>query len=242
MKYTRYDLKKKNDNKTFIILVVLILVLAFLFGTIIFKIFTGNFTSGKGLKSETTTGKNSTNEKTENSKAGKSNNDIFKFIVIQGGIYQNKENAETEKNLLNSYGTPFVIIEDNKTRVLSGIYNEAEGEKNIKSLNDQKIDNSKMVFIVNKDDMCDAEIAEIINANIQILNKLSEKNVKGVQTADLKKWCKSLENVKNQSKNITTLNELKNYVNKMPKEISKEKAAENYTYLYGILKKVASKK
>jgi hypothetical protein len=242
MKYTRYDLKKKKDNKTFILLIVLILVLAFLFGTIIFKIFIGNYSNGKDLKSETSIKKNSANEKAGDSAAGKNNNDIFKFIVIQGGIYQNKENAETEKNLLNSYGTPFAVTEDNKTRILIGIYNEEEGEKNIKVLNDQKIDNSKMVFIVNKDDMCDAEIAEIVSANIQILNKLSEKNVKGVQTEDLKKWCISLKGVENQSKNIAVLNELKSYINKMPKEISKEKASENYIYLYGILKKIGSKK
>lgn len=241
MKYTRYDLKKKRDNKTFMFLIVLILVLAFLFGTIIFKIFTGNYSNGKDLKSETSTTKNPANKKTVDSVTGKNNNEIFKFIIVQGGIYQNKENAEIEKNMLSSYGIPFAVIEDNKTRVLIGIYNEEEGEKNIKALNDQKIDNSKMVFIINKNDMCDAEIAEIVNANIQILNKLSEKNVKGVQTEDLKKWCISLKSIKNQSKNITTLNELKSYVNKMPKEISKEKASENYIYLYGILKKTGNK-
>lgn len=240
MKYTRYDLKNKKDGKTFILLILLILVLAFLFGTIIFKIFSGNYNGGKGLKNEISTGKNSVNKNSAQNASDKNSSQAGKFIVIQGGIYQNKENVEGEKSLLNAYGTPFTVTEDNKTRVLLGIYIEDQGEKVIKSLNDAKVDNSKMLFTINKDNMCDAEIAEIISANIQILNKLSEKDVKAIQTSELKKWCSSLSNENNQGKNIDILRQLKSDINKMPKEISKDKAAENYTYLYQILKKVSS--
>lgn len=242
MKYTRYDLKNKNNGKTFILLILLVLVLAFLFGTIIFKLFSGNYNAGKSLKSETSTGKNSVNKSNMQNVTDPNSIQAAKFIVIQGGIYQNKENAEAEKNLLNAYGTPFTVTEDNKTRVLLGIYVEDQGEKIIKSLNDAKVDNSKMLFTINKDNICDAEIAEIIGANIQILNKLSEKDVKAIQTSELKKWCSSLNNKNDQGKNISVLKQLKNDVDKMPKEISKDKASENYIYLYQILKKVGSNK
>lgn len=242
MKYTRYDLKNKNNGKTFILLILLVLVLAFLFGTIIFKLFSGNYNGGKSLKSETSTGKNSVNKSNMQNVTDPNSSQAAKFIVIQGGIYQNKENAEAEKNLLNAYGTPFTVTEDNKTRVLLGIYVEDQGEKIIKSLNDAKVDNSKMLFTINKDNICDAEIAEIIGANIQILNKLSEKDVKAIQTSELKKWCSSLNNKNDQGKNIAVLKQLKNDVGKMPKEISKDKASESYIYLYQILKKVGSNK
>lgn len=242
MKYTRYDLKNKNNGKTFILLVLLVLVLAFLFGTIIFKLFSGNYNGGKSLGNETSTGKNSVSKSNVQNVTNQNSTQAAKFIVIQGGIYANKENAEVEKNLLNAYGSPFTVTEDNKTRVLLGIYVEDQGEKIIKSLNDAKVDNSKMLFTINKDNVCDAEIAEIVSANIQILNKLSEKDVKAIQTSELKKWCSSLNNENNQGKNIAVLKQLKDDVNKMPKEISKDKAAENYIYLYQILKKVGINK
>ncbi len=241
MKYTRYDLKRKNGNKTFILLVLLILILAFLFGTIIFKLFLENYSSKSNLKGEPNSIKNYINNKQGKNGIANKGNEILKFVAIQGGVYQNKENAEAEKILLNTYGTPFAVSEDNKNRVFVGIYTEDEGVKIAKILNDQKIDNAKIVFSLNKNNMCDIEIAELMNANIQVLNKLSEKNVKAIQTGELKKWCLSLKKVDKGSKDIAVLNEFKDYINKMPKEISKEKACENYVYLYEILKKVAIK-
>ena len=105
-----------------------------------------------------------------------------------------------KKHLLTQYGTPFNVTEDSKTRIFLGIYIESQGEQIMKSLTEQKVDNSRILFTINKNDLCDAEITEIINANIQILNKLAEKNVKGIQTDELKKWCSSLNKVDNDSK------------------------------------------
>lgn len=240
MKYTRYDLKRKNGNKVFIFIMLLIFVLAFVFGTVIFKVImrnSGGVSTGNTDISNISETKNSTKA----TDGTNSNSKVIKFVAVQGGIYKNKENVEAERSILNQYGTPFNIIEDNKTRVFLGIYVESQGEQVMKSLTEQKIDNSKMLFTINTSDLCDAEIAEIINANIQILNKLGEKNVKAVQTDDLKKWCTSLNKVNSNSKNISVLNEIKDHVNKMPKEITKDKAAENYEYIYVILKKINSK-
>lgn len=240
MKYTRYDLKRKNDNKVFIFIMLLIFVLAFVFGTAIFKIImrnSGNLDTGGNSTSSISQAKDST--KATDGTTG--SNKIIKFIAIQGGIYKNKDNVEAEKSILNQYGTPFNITEDSKTRVFLGIYAESQGEQIMKSLTEQKVDNSKMLFTINTTDLCDAEIGEIINANIQILNKLGEKNVKAVQTDDLKKWCVSLNKVNSDSKNIAVLNDIKDHVSKMPKEITKDKAGENYEYIYGVLKKMNSK-
>jgi hypothetical protein len=239
LKYTRYDLKRDNDNKAFIAVIFLILVFAFLFGTVIFKLFIKSPISSN-IKIDSVS--NRSNQKTDTkSSVNLNNSKITKFVAIQGGIYQSKENADAERNLLTQYGTPFTVTEDNKTRVFLGIYTEEQAERIMKSLTEQKVDNSKMTFTLNNNDLCDVEIAEIVNANIQILNKLAEKNVKAIQTEDLKKWCVALKKVDKDSKNILILKDIQDHISKMPKELTKENVAENYTYLYNILKKVASK-
>lgn len=239
MKYTRYDLKRDNGNKAFIAVILLILVLAFIFGTIIFKLFIKS-PINSSIKNDSIS--NTSNQKADTKSSNTSNNSkVTKFVVVQGGIYQSKENADEERNLLMRYGTPFTITEDSKTRVFLGMYTEEQADRITKSLTEQKVDNSKMTFTLNNNDLCDVEIAEIINANIQILNKLAEKNVKAIQTDELKKWCAALKKVDKDSKNILVLKDLQDHVSKMPKELTKESVAESYTYLYNILKKVGSK-
>lgn len=239
MKYTRYDLKRGKDNKALFTGIFLILVLAFFLGTIIFRIFIKNpITSNANTNNAAQISDSKDKNKPSNSTA---NNQVINFIAVQGGIYKSKENADEEKTLLSQYGTPFTVNEDDKTRIFLGIYTGEQGEKIMKSLTEQKVDNSKMLFIVNSTDLCDAEILEIINANIQVLNKLAEKNVKAIQTEELKKWCSSLRKVDSESKNVSILNDIKEHVNKMPKELTKENVGENYIYIYGVLKKISSK-
>lgn len=234
MKYTRYDLKKSNSNKVLIIMMFFIVILAFVLGTIIFKLLVRSPVNYNNKVDTNTNVSNSS--KTVNNNMSK----LVKFIIVQGGVYQNKENADSEKSLLSQYGTPFTVTEGNKTRVLLGIYSEEQGQKIIKSLTDQKIDNSKITININNSDLCDSEITEIISANLQILNKLSEKNVKSIQTDEIKKWCSSLNKVNENSKNISILNELKDNINKMPKDLSRDKAEENYIYIYNLMSKIKS--
>lgn len=231
MKYTRYDLKKKkNYGPAFSIIIIMVLVLAFILGTIIYKLFVMNIGAAKS-----STGNVSTINKNDGV------NKSVKFYGVQGGMYKNKGNADIEKNILSQYGNPFSIEKNGITRVFLGIYSSDEGEKITKNLTNKKIDNSKMTFTVVTNDLCDAEITEIINANLLVLEKLGENNVKAVQTDELKKWCTSLQSVDEKSKNFSMLKDLKNYINKMPKEISKDKGSGNYIYIYNILQKVASK-
>lgn len=101
----------------------------------------------------------------------------------------------------------------------------------------KEIPNSKFSYKIENDGLCNAEIGEIINANITILNRLCENNVKAVQTKDLKAWCKALKQVDKKSKEYDTLENLKKYINAMPDEISKDKANINYQFLFTTLKK-----
>ncbi|QAT39578.1 hypothetical protein [Clostridium sp. JN-9] len=230
MKYTRFDLKKKSNSGRFVWWVLCILIAAFILGTIISKVISKEAwpKSILNLKQNNIESKNQQQVTKKN----------VKYIAVQGGMYAKKENVENEKKLLQGFGMPFEITDGNNTRVFIGIYDETGAEGIIKTLNTNNVANSKMIFELNVSDLCDAEISEIINADLQIINRFSDKEVKGYYTEELKKWCSQLKAVDKNSKNISVLNELKAYVNSMPEEIKKDKIEENYIKIYTILKKV----
>ncbi|NEZ45657.1 SPOR domain-containing protein [Clostridium niameyense] len=231
MRYTRYDFKKKNRfNFVFFLIVLLILFLAFILGTILFNFF------GSSTKTPIKSSKKQ-NAIYNNSK----NNNNCKFIAIQTGMFKDKNNAEKSINTIKNYGNPFSVADKDKQRVVLGIYTENEANKIIKTLSDSKVENSKITFTLTKKDSCDFEICEIINGYLQILNKLSDKDIKSIKTDNLKKWCNSLKKVDNKSDNIETLNKLKSNINKLPKEITKQEASTNYIFIYNILKNLANK-
>lgn len=233
MRYTRYDIRKRNkSNFTFFLIITLVLVLAFILGTVIF-----NLVSPSNIKKGNTITKDNTNVvKSKDNKNNSSN-----YIVIQRGIYAKKENASGVLNSLKPYGNIFTVEDSGKTRVFLGIYEEDEGVKLMKKLTDNKIDNSKITFIINKKDLCDAEISEIITAYIKVINKLSEKDVKSVKTEEIKKWISSLDKVDKDSSNIKTLNNLKEHINKLPKDLTKDQASKSYIFIYNILKEMNNK-
>ncbi|MDU1322479.1 MAG: hypothetical protein E6931_13330 [Clostridium botulinum] len=233
MRYTRYDIRKRNkSNFTFFLIITLVLVLAFILGTVIF-----NLVSPSNIKKGNTITKDNTNVvKSKDNKSNSSN-----YIIIQRGIYAKKENVSGVLNSLKPYGNIFTVEDNGKTRVFLGIYEEDEGIKLMKKLTDNKIDNSKMTFVINKKDLCDAEISEIITAYIKVVNKLSEKDVKSVKTEEIKKWVSSLDKVEKDSSNIKTLNNLKEHINKLPKDLTKDQSSKSYIFIYNILKEINNK-
>ncbi|WP_251861808.1 hypothetical protein [Clostridium sp. Marseille-Q2269] len=233
MRYTRYDIKKRNKfNFTFFLIIALVLALAFILGTVIFNLVSpGNIKTGNLAKKQ--------NANIVKSKENKTNNSTY--IAIQKGIYAKKENVSGVLNSLKPYGNVFTVDENGKTRVFLGVYEEDEGIKLMKKLTDNKIDNSKMTFVLNKKDLCDAEISEIITAYIKIVNKLSEKDVKSVKTEEIKKWMSSLEKVDKDSANIKVLNNLKEHINKLPKDLSRDQASKSYIFIYNNLKQLNNK-
>jgi transcription initiation factor TFIIIB Brf1 subunit/transcription initiation factor TFIIB len=111
----------------------------------------------------------------------------------------------------------------------------------MKSLREQNIETSPKVFTIKQDDICDTEIIQIIDANLKILNKLSSEDVKSIQTVELKRWCSSIEKGEaGNYRNKSILKELKEYINKLPKEITKDNNDENYVYLFNKLNKIGS--
>jgi hypothetical protein len=239
MKYTRYDFKKKkNDSLTLLILLISVLAAAFLLGTGISNMIMKQPNSSEQVPVP----KNTSSPGPGNGGAAVVENTTTKFIVIQSGFFKNKESAEELKNKLKEQVIPFTIVEGDSIRVMAGIFSEEDSAKIIQLLNEKQIPTYKTIFEINKNELCEAEIAEVIKGNVKILNKLMEKDVASYDMSDFKNWiASSLKAADSKSKNYNVLEELKNYVNSLPKEIGKDKVEENYVFLYNTLKKVTGK-
>lgn len=240
MKYTRYDIKKKkNDGVILILVLTIILFSSFIIGTIASNLFLKGKNIGQehplpGKNAIETQNKNVKDTGSESTKQVKSE----KYLVVQGGMFQKKENIDATKNILAPFGNPFLIQDSKGTRVLLGIYNEENGLKAMKALTDKGIENSKMVFQIESNDLCTTEITGIINADLEILTKLTEKNVKSIQTDEIKKWLSTLAAADSKSKNYAILQDLIKYINNLPKDLTKDKCADNYIYIFNTLKKL----
>jgi len=259
MKYTRYNLKrKKKDGITLTIIAFGTLILCFLMGALIFS-FSGSVNNvnknlspiknqsidvvNKNLSSTKNQNPNLANKslssvKNQNGNVANSNKEPITYIAIQGGLFKVKKNADATINILSGYGNPFIITEQDKTkRVIFGIYSEEEAINQMKILSDKNIANSELTYKIPQSDLCDEEIIEIINGNLQIISTASGTDVSSVKSDSFKKWCLALKNVDNNSKNISTLKELKNNIKDLPKEISKDKISGLYIHIYDTLKK-----
>ncbi|WP_138204036.1 SPOR domain-containing protein [Haloimpatiens lingqiaonensis] len=220
MKYTRYNVKRKT-NKRFIAVIIL-LVAAML-------IVIGN---GKGIKILNKAENTSPKEISIKNTTGKKEKN---FYAIQCGVFLSKEYADTLVNTLKPYGSSFIVKVDDKFKVILGIYKEEDLEKTVSILNKKEIQNTKLTFKIKGEDLCNLEIIELINANLDVLSQFSDKNVKAFKTEKLKKWNSSLKAVDEKSKNIQVLKSLKDYVNKLPNEISREQVSSGYNFIYNSL-------
>lgn len=229
MRYTRYDIKRKQKgNKIYIVVVIIVLVCAMLIGTTISNLFLKN-NNGSTEASESKAAFNQ--DKFNNSSS---------FIFLQCGNFTNKENAAGLINQLSKIGTPFEVEDEGKVKVMFGIYsNENDYKAAAKLLQDNKIDIHDVRYDINKGDLCDSQIIGIINANLQVINKTYDKDVKEVQTAALKDWAKKLDNLDGRYKNKKILDEMKQHIDKLPANFSKDNINENRIFLYSELKKMS---
>ncbi|WP_315116944.1 SPOR domain-containing protein [uncultured Clostridium sp.] len=243
IKYTRYDLKRKRKDKffsfilLFLLILCLLLVIGFLFKTPLKESINSSI-DGKKEEINITKGESEKEKEPKNAKeVNFVKGEVVKYAAVQGGMFKNEEYAKETKNKLSSFGNSFIVNEGELKRVILGVYSEEESKKVMDELTKNKIENSRLVFEIKYNDTCDFEIAQIANAYLQILNKLSEKNVKHIQTKQLKEWVNSLNDIDANSKNIDKLKEIKSKVNSLPEQISKDNLEENYIFVYNYLKK-----
>ncbi|MCY6370754.1 SPOR domain-containing protein [Clostridium ganghwense] len=241
MKYTRYDLKKKNNNLIlFIIIIIGILILAFVSGTIISDIFIKGAGDNKVKKNtQNEVQMKQINEKGDNKNLQQpSLSDISSFVAIQCGAFSNKDNAQALKIELSKFGKAFSVEEEEKIKVILGIYSEKECSNIINSLKNDKKEYSRVKFELEPKDPCDMQICEMIDANLQIIHKLYDNKVKSVQTKQIKEWVSNLKNVDKNSTNYKLFLSLKDNINKLPEEISKDEIDKQNIFIYNVLKEI----
>lgn len=238
MRYTRYDLKRrKKSNVFFMILVIGILALAFISGSIISNLF---------IKDIEYKVENVTPSETNNEKEAKENENITKeslklehtFVAIQCGVFANKDNAKSVKEKVSSIGTTFIVEEENKNRVIMGIYTEENTELILKKLSENKIDFSKISIKIDSKDSCDTQITEVLDAYLQINNKFLDNKVKSIQTKQLKEWISTLKDVNKDSKNYIVLENLKKETKQLPEQITKSDLEEINLRLFSKIKEL----
>ncbi len=157
-------------------------------------------------------------------------------------MFKESPNVDKAKNTLSPYGNPFTIQEQNGTRVLLGIYSEEQALNMMKALTEKSIDNSKMVFeIISSSSPCDEAITAAISAELEVLSKLSDKEIKSIESKVLKEWLATLQEIDKNSKNIALLEEIKAHINALPSEMERDKVPEYYSFLYSYMKKLSSK-
>lgn len=230
MKYTRVDLKRKNIKGNFFILLILgILILAFISGSVISKLIIKNNNIDNNAKSVNEV----QGKKLEDSIS--KNESSNEFIVIQCGVFANKINAEALRDKLSFVRTPLIIEQENKYRVILGIHMKTETEEIVKKLEENKIEFSKRSIIINDNDLCNAQIKEIVNARLQIINKFSNEKVKSVQTKQIKEWISGLKDSNEKSSNYEILKELKEDTNKLPENLLESDMEKQVAFIYKML-------
>jgi len=196
-------------NKVIFLILFLALVLSYVLGTIIAK----GLIKDKSINIDNF----KVNQETDTSK-----NTSYKYIVIQGGLFKNKDNANKVYEKLKPYGAPFIIEENGSSRVLLGFFTGSKGEAIKEKMNKDNVANSKIAYEIKGDNLCDEEIGKIIDGLIQIEENLVSDNISGVKTDEFKKWVKELKEPDSSSKNYKSLNDLKSLVTNMGDKLTKE--------------------
>lgn len=236
MKYTRYDYRrKKNDKISFSVMLLSIVVAAMLIGTILSNMFLKDSTTGKSQGGGPS---NNTQQRVDGSSGEK-----YPFILLQAGFYGMEDNAKSQKEGLKTVGIPFMVEEEGSYRVFAGIFFESDYESVKSKLDQQNIANSKITYEIDITEKSANLIVEIMKGHLQILNALSQSNAASVKTEEFKSWLKNeTEKLDKNSNNYNLIVEYKAYINSLPEEIDESKVEEGYLYMYKIILKIGSKK
>lgn len=219
MRYTRYEYKKSSKTKFLISVAVIV----------------GISISGGLYASNVIFAGKEIHDINSSSDSDHSNEDeLPKIIVLQCGYYSKQENAKEALTALAKYCDPFIVEDDGKYRVLAGIYNEGDGLKKMQEFKSNNIDVTKISLNIPDSSSENKKVIEIVNGFLTIINKLQDNEVKSIKTADFKTWTdKIIEDGSNNSKEV---NDLGDYVKKLPDEIDKANSNTNIQELYNLIK------
>ncbi|MBW6408836.1 SPOR domain-containing protein [Clostridium weizhouense] len=216
MRYTRYEYKKHRKFKFLCVISIIVgvsIVIGLYFSKIVFK---GDVNI------------NSSNECIVT-------NSNENFMALQFGYYANKENADAAVNTIPSKYNSYIIENENKYRVVIGLYSEDDGTKKLEELTSQGINVVKINFKFPNDTIEQKKISKITEGFLIISDKLEEPDVKSVKTSDYKTWC--LKIIGSEQSSNDELNNVKEYVDNLPDEIDKTNVKVHLKYFYEIIEK-----
>ncbi|MBU3189770.1 hypothetical protein K9O30_11065 [Clostridium bowmanii] len=237
MRYTRYNYKPPRKKNNFMFVIILIIIAAITLGTILSKLLPKNIAN---TATEDSTTKTDLEKDSVGVSKSVSVSNIKDYVAIQCGNFGSKENALILKNSLMKFGTPFIIEENNSKKVLFGIYPKENIDVITKQLQVNKIEFVKVKFQLIAKDSTSAQTNEMISADIKILNSLSEKDTKAIDTVEFKKWLLALQGADEKSASYSSMTEIKTYLTALPAVVKKEKAEEGYIYIYKFIKKISA--
>lgn len=260
MRYTRYNYKKKKNNDilkfilSFVGMSAFVIVVGVLLANVIIHFLPLNNantaeSSNKNEQVQTDNSNNVSNEILDGeadtqANAEVTNNDQSSeatqgtintnFMAIQCGYFSEEGNAkEVFNKVADGYGA-FIYNDEDKFKVLAGVYETEEGQEVMSKLADTGITCYQVDFNLNSSNAVESQIAGIYNGYLEILNAAFKDDVKYFDTTDFKEWVSKLEDIKEGDKH-EVLSDLKKHINELGTEIKKEDVSNEMQYLYKIL-------
>lgn len=222
MRYTRYEYKKSGKIRFLgsVAIIAAISITAGIYGS-------------KLIFSERSVDENKSQNYT-NEQLVKSNGK--KIIAIQCGYYSSIDNAQSALSLIPADYSSFIVQDEDKYRLIAGVYDYDEGMSRIDSLTNQGVANAKIEFVIPEDTNENKSALEIVDGFLKIISKLNDAEIKSIKTADYKLWVKNVmkENNIEQGDFYTVID---GYLNNIPEEIDKNNSKDSVKETYELIKK-----
>lgn len=214
MKYTRYNIRKKN-HKSSIITIILILLIAICGGLLISKVIFQNDSTDNLKKNNGQTVSKDDSDKTVNSQGNI-------ISLVQCGYFGTKDNAVKTQQDIQNAGFFCTLIDDNgKYRAVSFIGKGEEATKLYESLKGKQINSVKMNITIPCNNESNSQMGQIILGYTDLINTTSGQDVQSVKTDKFKKWVSELKSVSDDKKETASLNALKDEISKLPEQLTK---------------------
>ena len=224
MRYTKYQYKKKSNGINFLTSVVMMIVgagaIGLIVGTMIFNTVWGNKLMKIGGTSQEVVADETVKKEV--------------FESVQCGYFSKEENANKVLESLGKSYNSFVVKDEEKFRVLAGVFTGEDGDKALKELKEKGIEAAKVKFTLDEEDKVQEQISAISDGYFKIVTTLKNNEVKAVSTSEFKGWTKELPEITEGDKK-EIIGQFKKHIEELPSELKKENLTDELKYIYTIL-------
>ena len=255
MRYTRYNNNHNNHNRrgrgpknNFFFLGLLICIplaigIGMIFGPMLFEDKSGEGNNPPEKVTDASSevkdegNKEADKSKQEPAEAPKDDNtEKENFYIIQCGVYGKEENAKTALEKIPEGYNKLIAKENDKFKVIAGVYNEEDSKKKSEELTKSQVENVRVKSEIPVKDENSIKIVKIAKAYMDVLKKFENEETKSVNTEEFKKWTNELKTDGNLDENEEVKN-LKKHVEELPKDLQRKDSEKSSEFLYNILNK-----